>query len=366
MSDHDFVVHSLFRDYEVRFVDSVEAQLTRQVEAGAIAVADRALIDLYRGRLSQLLNCERTITIDANEESKSLDGCRRLVETLVERGFRRDGTLVAIGGGIIQDITAFSASILFRGVNWVFVPTTLLAQADSCLGSKTSINLGDKKNLIGNFYPPSEILIDIAFLDTLSTDDIKSGIGEMLHFYYYADSPLVAKLMAEYDDALVYRARLFPYIRESLRIKHGVVENDEFDRGERNKFNYGHTFGHALESASGYAVRHGLAVTVGMDLANYLSVGLGRMTVDCFNAMHAVLCRIVRDADLSNVDMDRYFAALSKDKKNLGADLVCILASKPGTLEKARLSLDGNLRRMIAHYYQGRLWAADALAGGGM
>jgi len=360
MSDERLTVRSLFREYEAAFVEDVVSPLAKEVATGAIVI-DRAVYNLHGSRLNGLLDPDRTIIIDATEENKTLDGCQRLINTLVERRFRRDSTVVAIGGGIIQDIAAFSASILYRGVEWVFVPTTLLAQADSCIGSKTSINLGNKKNLIGNFYPPSRILIDTAFLETLSVEDIKSGIGEILHFYYYAGSPMVARLMAEYDRLLVGRARLRPYIRESLCIKQAVAEKDEFDKGERNKFNYGHTFGHALESATQYAIRHGLAVTVGMDLANYLSVQLGRMSAESFNELHGVLRRNFPSVDLSTVDLDRYIAALAKDKKNIGADLVCILASGPGQLEKVRLSLDRNLSGVISHYFLGRVWQIDAI-----
>lgn len=352
-----FEVSSLFRQYRVSFGATVGPSLLEEAGSGACVVADRALIELHGKRLGGLLDGSRVIALDATEENKGLDACRSLLETLVDHGFRRDDKLIAIGGGIIQDVAAFSASILYRGVEWIFVPTTLLAQADSCIGSKTSINLGDQKNLIGNFYPPSRILIDPAFLDTLSAEDVKSGIGEMLHFFYYADSPMVQRLMSEYDTLLNERARLLPYIQESLLIKKGVAETDEFDRGERNKFNYGHTFGHALESATRYSIKHGLAVTIGMDLANYLSVRLGRMTPATFDEMHSVLRRNLSTVELMPVDLDRYFSALTKDKKNLGADLVCILASAPGKLEKVRLPFSADLREMIGQYYQKRGWA---------
>lgn len=361
MSDRDFKVRSMFREYEVAFVDS---PVLRELEPGQIAIVDRALLEIHASTLGPVLDPARTIAIDATEENKTIVGCTKVIEDLVARQFRRDGTIVAIGGGIIQDIAAFSSSILYRGVQWMFVPTTLLAQADSCIGSKTSINLGDKKNLVGNFYPPSRILIDTAFLDTLSVPDVKSGIGEMLHFFYYADSPFISRLMGEYDALLEDRRRIRPYISESLRIKRGVAEVDEFDKGERNKFNYGHTFGHALESATHYAVRHGLAVTVGMDLANYISVKYGKMGTETFQAMHAVLRRNMPDQDLSSIDLDAYISALTKDKKNVGADLVCILASRPGALEKVRLPFDERLRSTIAAYYRDRVWAAEAIAVG--
>lgn len=359
--DAGFDVHSLFRTYRVSFVDAIGPELLAKTGSGSCVVVDRALLELHGQRLGGLLSGARVIPIDATENNKGLDSSSALLEALVGHDFRRDDTLVAIGGGIIQDVAAFSASILYRGVEWIFVPTTLLAQSDSCLGSKTSINLGDKKNLIGNFYPPSRILIDTAFLDTLAVEDVQSGIGEMLHFFYYANSPMIQRLMAEYDRLLVDRAGLRPYIEESLLIKKSVAEKDEFDRGERNKFNYGHTFGHALESATRYSIRHGLAVTVGMDLANYLSVRLGRMRPGTFDEMHTVLGRNLPEYDLSTVDLDRYLAALSKDKKNLGADLVCILASAPGQLEKTRLPFTAELRAMIGHYFQGRVWTTGRI-----
>ena len=360
MSDQRFSVRSLFREYEVSFGSALKT-IAAESARGAVIVIDRNVLELHRQHLASLFETARAIVLDATEENKTLEGCRAMIERLVATGFRRDGTLVAIGGGIIQDITAFSASILYRGVEWVFVPTTLLAQADSCIGSKTSINLGDKKNLIGNFYPPSAIIIDEAFLETLSLEDVRSGIGEMLHFYYYANSPFIERLMKEYDALLSDRSRLRPFIEESLRIKREVAQQDEFDRGERNKFNYGHTFGHALESAAHYAIRHGLAVTVGMDLANYLALQLGRLSWEHFTAMHAVLLRNMPEFDLATIDTDRYFAALSKDKKNVANDLVCILASAPGALEKTRLPMDERIRTAIARYFHERIWAAEAV-----
>src|SRR5207244_7259170 len=107
-----------------------------------------------------------------------------VIEDLIGRRFTKKGRLVAIGGGIVQDVTAFTASILFRGVGWVFFPTSLLAQCDSCIGSKTSINVGAYKNQLGNFWPPRSVLIDLAFLDTLGEREIRSGIGEMLHYFF--------------------------------------------------------------------------------------------------------------------------------------------------------------------------------------
>lgn len=362
MSDRQFRVRSQAREYEVVFVDDLASAVSAMPTVNRTVIIDQAVTELHGSRLGSLMEFNGVITLHAEEQNKTLDGCQRLIVKLVENGFRKNDQIVAIGGGIIQDIAAFSASILYRGVEWLFIPTTLLAQADSCIGSKTSINLGDKKNLVGNFYPPSRILIDLKFLDTLSVADVRSGIGEMLHFFFYADSPMTMQLMAEYDRLIEDRKRLEPYIHESLRIKRAVAEADEFDRGERNKFNYGHTFGHALESVTGYSIPHGLAVTVGMDLANYISLHQRRMALGEFNAMHAILRRNFPDADLSTIDLEPYVGALSKDKKNLGGDLVCILASRPGSLEKVRLAMDDRLRQVIARYFHGSVWRQESVS----
>lgn len=365
MSD-SFKVRSLFCEYVVEFIDGIVARLAEEVSAGAVVVIDERLLGLYPA-IAAVIPAGQRIAIPAREESKDLDACRRLIEDLVGRGFRRDGRLVAVGGGIVQDVTAFSASILYRGVEWMFVPTTLLAQADSCLGSKTSINLSGKKNLIGNFYPPSRILIDPIFLASLSADEIKSGIGEMLHFFYYCDHEATPRLAEQYDRFFQDRSLLLPFIRASLQIKRTVAELDEFDRGERNKFNYGHTFGHALESATDYAIPHGQAVTVGMDIANWMSVHEGLLDIAGFDRMHIVLRRNFPSspaADLAAIDLGRYMGALSKDKKNVGSDLVCILSHGPGRLERVQLALDATRRGRLERYFCERVWAAASYPAG--
>jgi len=264
---------------------------------------------------------------------------------------RRNEKLVAVGGGIIQDVTAFSASIIYRGIEWAFFPTTLLAQADSCIGSKTSINLGGKKNLIGNFYPPSDVFIDTTFLNSLTVDDIKSGIGEILHYYIYAASPLFDELISNYEMIISDRDLAIKHIRKSLKIKKSVIENDEFDRGERNKFNYGHTFGHAIESVTDYAIKHGQAVTVGMDLANYVSKKLGFMGPEIFQNLHSKLIINFPEFVWKEINLDRYFDLLSKDKKNIGSSVGCILAKDSGDLFKQQLSMDNHFKEMIHAYF---------------
>ena len=354
MSD-TMIIRSLFRDYKVNFIGDFTQPLKGLVEQHTFFIIDSIVWKIYKEKLKGLIPEGLLLIVEANEKNKSIDKCREIIDTIVDRQIRRDEKIVAIGGGVIQDVTAFSASIIYRGIEWVFFPTTLLAQADSCIGSKTSINIGDKKNLIGNFYPPSDVFIDATFLSSLSVDDIKSGIGEILHYYLYAESPLFDELIKDYAKIIVDRSLLMKHIRESLKIKKVVIENDEFDRGERNKFNYGHTFGHAIESVTDYAIKHGQAVTIGMDLANYVSMKMGFMRPEIFHNLHTKLSINFPDFDLKRINLDRYVDLLSRDKKNVGSTIGCILAKDSGILFKLQLPLDDHLREMIHVHFSGQV-----------
>lgn len=344
-------IRSAFREYYAEFVGNFTVPLKNEIGVGGVLIVDSGVFDIYRTRIKDALEGKECIILEASEQNKTIGKSKELIEKLVERGVRRNQKLIAVGGGVIQDIVGFAASILYRGVPWVFFPTTLLAQADSCIGSKTSINLGGKKNLVGTFYPPAHIYIDTAFLDSLSVDDVKSGIGEMLHFYLYAGGPYADKVIAQYETLIKDRTLFSAYIAESLAIKKSVVEIDEFDKGERNKFNYGHTFGHALESVTDYGIKHGQAVTVGMDIANFLSWKEGLMNESVFKNLHKLLAVNFPTYPLKNINLERYMNALAKDKKNIGANIGCILAEGPGRLIKKQIPADENVKALIQEYF---------------
>lgn len=357
MSD-TMLIKSRMKDYRVLFVDDFRKPIQEHAGQGAFIIVDSLIYQAYGDLLFSIIPQDRILIVEANEYNKTIGKCQDIIETLVKGNFRRNDRIIAIGGGVIQDISAFSASILYRGVDWSFFPTTLLAQADSCIGGKTSINLGDKKNLVGNFYPPTDIYINIDFLTALPEADILSGIGEMLHYYYYAASSLFEKIIDERLQLLADRGLLLTYIRESLKIKKGVIEIDEFDKGERNKFNYGHTFGHALESLTDYAVKHGQAVTIGMDIANYVSMRRKIMNQMEFNRAHNLLSKNFPVYNWTHFDIARYIQFLSKDKKNVGNDLVCILAEGPGRIAKQRISMDESFRGILREYFSTALPSA--------
>lgn len=350
-----FLVKSIFRDYGVEFVDSFADRLKDLAANGAFFIVDATVFDSYRQGIEGIVPSQRLLLVEATEPHKTLEYSSKVIKTLIEKKIRKNTALVAIGGGIIQDITAFVSSIFLRGIEWVFFPTTLLAQADSCIGSKTSINSSGYKNILGNFYPPSEVFIDLEFLGSLSESDIRSGVGEMLHYYFVAGSPWAKKVAEEYDQLFADRKRLHKYIRESLRIKKEVIERDEFDKGERNLFNYGHTFGHAIETLTDYMVSHGQAVTLGMDIANYISWQRGMIDQSAFNDMHGILIKNMPAFEITQDQLARYLDALAKDKKNVDSELVCILTEGHGRMKKVRLPLDDRLGQLILSCFEWRV-----------
>ncbi|MDE2223533.1 MAG: iron-containing alcohol dehydrogenase [Candidatus Omnitrophica bacterium] len=345
-------ITSRVRDYEVSFVADLRKALGSERLSGAFLIIDADLPGA--AAIKKLFTPNRVISIKASEKSKTLEGCTVLIKNLTDRQFRRNDCIVAIGGGVIEDMVGFAATILMRGVEWVFCPTTLLAQADSCIGGKSSINMGPYKNLLGSFYPPRKILIDLAFLKTLPEDQIRSGIGEILHFYLVAgQDKLAQQMMSGYAKYLKEPEKLQSFILKSLAIKKAVIERDEFDKGERLLFNYGHTFGHAIESVSGYKINHGQAVTMGMDIANYLSWRMGYIQKGTYVHLQKILRFNIPLFRPSRAQWPRFCEALSKDKKNIGKALGCILTRGPGKMFKAQIPMDGPVA-LIREYFTER------------
>lgn len=309
---------------------------------------DAKVARLYAAQLRFALEHGNTVVIEALEENKSLRQLIPVFERLVRDRVRRDHVLIAIGGGIIQDITCFIASTLLRGLPWRFLPTTLLAQADSCIGSKSSINLGDTKNVLGTFYPPQHVDIYAGFLDTLEERDLRSGCGEILKVHAIEGTAAFDRLATEFDALLTDRATLLRYIHAALSIKRRYVEADEFDRGIRNIFNYGHSFGHAIESATHYAVPHGVAVTMGMDMANFIAVRRGLLADTHYQRMHAVLRRNYAGFAPTAVPLDALLAALMRDKKNTSSALRLIFPVGPdAVIEAVLVPADASFRLQV-------------------
>jgi 3-dehydroquinate synthase len=347
----ELMIQSQSGPYAVAFHEGLPSDTAALLAGEPHFLIDANVARLYAAELRLALEHHNTIVIGATEENKSLQQTIPVFERLIRDKTRRDHTLVAIGGGIIQDITCFIASTLFRGLPWRFLPTTLLAQADSCIGSKSSINLGDTKNVIGTFNPPRRVDIHTGFLDTLEHKDIQSGIGEIIKVHAIEGSSAFDRLTAEFDDLFADRTVLLTYVRSALSIKRRYIEKDEFDRGIRNIFNYGHSFGHAIESATHYGVPHGVAVTMGMDMANFIAVKRGLLPEQHFDRMHPILRKNYASYAATVIPIDALLSALMKDKKNTSTALRLIFPVGPeATIQAVPIPLDASFRSQCEQF----------------
>jgi 3-dehydroquinate synthase len=342
-----FSVTSYLGEYELRYVDDFVSALVDVLREGDVLLIDRNVQRIFKKRIGTKFSSYRAILLDPAEGLKSYEGVIPIISQLIEGGFKKDHRLVAIGGGITQDVTAFIASIMYRGVGWIFVPTNLLSQCDSCIGSKTSINFGEFKNQLGGFYPPRLILSDSSFRKTLDAREISSGVGEMAH-YFLIDGEASFRVLEEgIDEALSGGDVLSRFVERSLLIKKAMIEKDEFDRGPRNVFNYGHSFGHALEGYTRFAIPHGVAVAYGMDVANSLSVKLGLMGKSIQERVHLVLRKIWMGTEFPEIDVSRYIEILRKDKKNIGSSVRVVLSREIGNMFLDRIDIDDRFRETL-------------------
>ena len=214
-----------------------------------------------------------TFTLNKGEKSKSFSSYKKILNKLLELKFDRSDIIIALGGGVVGDIAGFSAATYLRGIRYIQIPTTLLAQVDSSVGGKTAINVVQGKNLVGAFYNPSLVLISTSFLGTLSKDEYKSGLGEVVKYALIGNKKLKNIIEKNSQDIINRNESVLKIIiEESIKTKSKIVTEDEKESGIRAILNFGHTFGHAIEAHNNYKnITHGAAITLGMVVASKLS-----------------------------------------------------------------------------------------------
>ncbi|MFA6583829.1 MAG: 3-dehydroquinate synthase family protein [Elusimicrobiaceae bacterium] len=302
----------------------------------SVVLIDKTVYRLYGKQL--LCPKERIFQAPASESFKTVAGLSQLWRFLAERKFNKAGKLIVIGGGIMQDAGAFASLCYKRGIDWIFVPTTLLSMSDSCIGAKCGINFGSAKNQLGLFSAPREVIIDAQFLATLKTADIKSGLGEILKMaviagprameIYDAHIGGALKAAASHDGLAVLKC-FTPLVKMSLSAKKTVVEADEFERNVRRSLNYGHTAGHALEVLSGYKIPHGTAIVFGLLAANEISVAAGLLPLETRNEI-AQRAKSLLDFGAGRVDAAKLAELVRADKKTAGGKISFVVCSGLG------------------------------------
>jgi len=333
-------IKSHIHDYEVTF-GRFDYFLRRSVEkkfSPRCYLIDKNVWRLYKKTyFKSLKDSEVILLFEAREFNKSLTSVISLYDKLIEQSAKRNTVLISVGGGITQDVSGFFASTLYRGIKWIFIPTTLLAQSDSCIGSKTSLNHKNYKNLIGTFYPPLSIFVDINFIYTQKTSDFYSGLGEIIKLHMMGGNRYVEKIHTDLPKIVAKREKeVKQAIYNSLLIKKSYIEEDEFDIGRRNLLNYGHCFGHALETASNFRVAHGQAVIFGIILANIISRSrklLSRPFED------KIFRQLLQPLIISNPlpylrKKEAIIGSMKKDKKRIGKKLPLIVMREGYKMEK--------------------------------
>ena len=290
-------------------------------------VSDSTVAPLYLQKLEQQFTLPVTHTIiPAGEEHKRLATVEGIYHDLLASGMTRKDLIVALGGGVVGDITGFAAATFLRGVSLCQIPTTLLAQVDSSVGGKTGVDMPEGKNLVGSFYQPRLVLIDPSVLTTLPEQTFADGMAEVVKYGYISNRDILDMVSAP-----DYKQNIESIICECVKIKRDVVTIDEHDTGLRMILNFGHTIGHAAEKLGNYVdLTHGQAVAVGMVAAMRLSAFLGNE--DLTGRLIEILKHIGLPTELKYGREDIYRSLLS-DKKKFGATVNFILVREPGRAE---------------------------------
>lgn len=321
-----FRVRGMGAAYDVRVGAGALARLgslaaARRWRGAAAVVADSNTVAPYGDAAVAALGAAgaaaATVVIPAGECHKRIETVNDLWRGLLRAGIDRDGTVVAVGGGVVGDLAGFAAATWMRGVRWVAAPTTLLAMVDSSLGGKTACDLPEGKNLVGAFHPPALVLADTAALRTLPPGELRCGLAEAVKHGVLGDAALFAQYerlsraggctAADLTDELVAR---------TMAVKIGIIEADPFEQGGRAALNLGHTIGHAVETAAGFTLRHGEAVAMGLVAEARLSEKLGLAEAGLATRLAETLGGLGLPTELPpGIDRQLFLAALRRDKK---------------------------------------------------
>tara|TARA_B100001250_G_scaffold407167_1_gene427484 strand:+ start:1235 stop:2281 length:1047 start_codon:yes stop_codon:yes gene_type:complete len=338
-------ISSKIHNYEVVFNTNLKNSFTSFKE-NTVFIIDSNVYSIY---LKNIIRNKKYIKLSSNEGTKDFLNLKKLINFFI-KNVSKNTLVIAIGGGVIQDVTSFLSSIFKRGVDWNFFPTTIISQGDSCIGGKTSINYNKLKNQLGNFYPPKKIIINSSFLKNISKKEIFSGLGEMGHYF----------LLSNNQDYKYYREFMFNFskkkkldfnkiIYKSLKIKKKYIEKDEFDKNIRLKLNYGHTFGHALENLS--VIPHGIAVAHGMNISNFVSYKLGYLDFNQYNNMSETLSIILKKYPIKKINIKKFLEIMRKDKKSINKNIRVILSKGIGKMFLKNINNEKKFTEILKDYF---------------
>lgn len=306
--------------------------------AGRVAVVTNAVVaPLYLPRVKAALARAGArevleVLVEDGEQAKSWAALERVFDALLGSRLGRDGLIVALGGGVVGDLAGFAAAIYQRGIAYLQLPTTLLAQVDSSVGGKTAVNHARGKNMIGAFHQPSAVIADVGALATLPLRELQAGLAEVIKHGFALDAALVAWLEGNMERLLAREAAALAHaVRRSCELKAEVVAADEREAGRRALLNFGHTFGHAIEAGAGYGTwLHGEAVAAGMVMAGELSVRAGLLPQADAQRLRRLVARAGLPVDGPALSPERYLELMAGDKKSAAGRIRFVLLEAVG------------------------------------
>jgi len=302
-------------------------------DSGAVIITDNNLFEIYSDRFPAL----PVIKIKPGEESKQLSVIEKLSGDLLKKGIDRSGFILAIGGGVVCDVTGFLASVYMRGIRCGYVSTSLLSQVDASTGGKTGVNLGKVKNIIGTFRQPEFVICDTTMLRTLPEDEYLSGMAELIKTGLIGDKTIIETLESNYSGIMKRdRALLADLVYRSVKFKADVVAKDEREAGLRRTLNFGHTFGHAIELHN--VVSHGFAVATGMELATLFSYKKGFMTKKECTRIIDLLRKYNFNGNLS-MPVGKVRELILHDKKKTGDEINFVFLKGVGKVSVMKLQV---------------------------
>lgn len=321
-------------------------------------VTDKNVFLYYEKILKNIFEKEKIFVLPAGEKTKSFFYLEKLCNDLLKKGADRKTCLIAFGGGVVGDLTGFAASVYMRGISYAQVPTTLLSMVDSSVGGKTAINLKDGKNMVGAFYQPEAVFMNVCFLESLPANERKSGLAEVVKSAVIANRSFLKFISDHIAQILAWEKDILEYLSvESVKIKAKIVESDEKEvSGKRAMLNFGHTLGHALETYLNYSqLTHGECVSVGMAFAAYLSFKKGYLTKDKFNLFFSLLGKLnlpkhFRDVPKKIRILD-ILALMKKDKKNYQGKIHMILLKDLGRCLLPEALEEAEVKEALHEFY---------------
>lgn len=337
--------------------------LAGHIPAGdVLLISNTVVAPLYAARVRHGLPGRRVLEVilPDGESHKSMASANRVFDVLVANRFGRDAVIVALGGGVVGDLAGFVAACYQRGIDFVQLPTSLLADVDSSVGGKTAVNHPAGKNMIGAFHQPRAVVIDTDLLASLPTRELRAGLAEVIKYGLIRDRAFF-DWIEEHLDAVLARdaAALTHLIHRSCQIKAEIVSRDEREQGERALLNFGHTFGHAIEVATGYSAwLHGEAVALGMVLAADLSQRLGLLPTADARRLVALLARAGLPVEAPRIGADKAFDCMRIDKKVKSGRVRLVLLRDLGSAHVSGDYSDAALQATLAQHFG----AASAIA----